>query len=492
MNGLIRFLIAVFLIGTVGLVAEAVKVSAQTAVAPSFSWQSEKNKAGMNEKYRPQFHYTPRVGWVNDPNGCVFYKGEYHLFYQHNPSGLTWDNMHWGHAISRDLVHWLEQPEALAPDSLGDIWSGSAVVDHANTAGFGAGAMVCIYTAAGKQFGQCVASSTNGRNFVKFHNNPVLPQVVAGDRDPKVIWHEPTKQWIMVLYLDKHDFALFGSLDLKRWVELSRFSVPGFNECPDFFPLALDGDRSRTKWIFTSGTGKWWERGSKYVVGEFDGRAFKMETSPLELDRGCLYSTQSFSDIPEEDGRRIWVSWISRENDKQRFPGMPFNGTFCVPRVLTLRTTPEGPRIRQLPVREIESLRGPKHAWKAVPLISGNSFASGIDAGLLDIDAEIDLDTASAIVLQMAGTEIRYDAKQGTLQACGRKAALAAEGRKLKLRIMADRTILEIFSREGDFAMAGYFTPPEKIPQLSIRAEGGSARMESLTVYEMKSIWQRQ
>ena len=223
------------------------------------------------EPLRGQFHFSSRRGWNNDPNGLVFYHGEYHLFYQHNPYGWGWGNMHWGHAVSRDLVHWQELGDALAPDPLGPMFSGSAVVDWQNTSGFGKPgqpAQVLIYTAAGDPTVQCIAFSTDGRNFAKFSGNPVVKQITGGNRDPKVIWHEPTKKWVMTFYVEqngKHTIQFLTSPNLKDWTRMSH--TDGFFECPDFFELPVDGDAANRKWVLTAAS-------SEYMVGTFDGTTF--------------------------------------------------------------------------------------------------------------------------------------------------------------------------------------------------------------------------
>jgi fructan beta-fructosidase len=234
------------------------------------------------EPYRPQFHFSSRRGWNNDPNGLMYYRGEYHLFYQHNPYGWKWGNMHWGHAISRDLVHWQELGDALYPDALGTMFSGSGVVDWGNTAGLQTGeekTLVCIYTAAGdtsalskgQPFTQCIAASNDrGRSWRKYEGDPVLGHIVAHNRDPKVIWHAPTGRWIMALYLDKNDYALFASPDLKGWTRICDVALPGCSECPDLFELPVDGEAANTRWVF-------WGANGTYRLGAFDGRGFVPE-----------------------------------------------------------------------------------------------------------------------------------------------------------------------------------------------------------------------
>ena len=202
-----------------------------------------------SEKFRPQFHFTPAQGWTNDPNGLILYKGEYHLFFQHNPFGTEWGNMTWGHAISRDLVHWKQLPNALEPDPRGTIFSGSGVVDENNTAGLEAGeekTLIVFYTAAGgtspeskgQPFTQSMAySSDRGRHWTKFAGNPVVPHMAGENRDPKVVWHAPSQQWIMVLYLEGATFRFLASPNSKSWTVLHDITVPGCEECPDFFEM---------------------------------------------------------------------------------------------------------------------------------------------------------------------------------------------------------------------------------------------------------------
>jgi fructan beta-fructosidase len=272
--------------------------------------QSDEIKGAENlyrEKLRPQFHFSPRRGWNNDPNGLVFYKGEYHLFFQHNPYGWNWGNMHWGHAVSPDLVHWKELSVALYPDEHGTMFSGSAVVDWNNTAGFQTGeekVLVCIFTAAGNPFTQGLAySNDRGRTWTKYAGNPVLPHIIGSNRDPKVIWYAPDKKWIMALYLDQSDYGLFSSPDLKKWERMGDVTIPGTSECPEFFEIAVDGNKRNTRWVFYGGNGR-------YLVGRFDGKTFTQESGPHPIQAGnCFYASQTYTDVPPADGRRILIPW---------------------------------------------------------------------------------------------------------------------------------------------------------------------------------------
>jgi fructan beta-fructosidase len=442
------------------------------------------------EKLRPQFHFSSRRGWNNDPNGLVFYKGEYHLFYQHNPYGWSWGNMHWGHAVSSDLLHWQELGDALYPDELGTMFSGSAVVDAANTAGFAQGdekALVCVYTAAGgtspgsqgRRFSQCVAYSTDkGRTWTKYEKNPVLPHVMAENRDPKVIWYEPQQKWIMALYLDKNDYALFSSPDLKQWEKLCVVSLPGTNECPEFFEIAVDGDRSKTRWVFYGGNGR-------YLVGRFDGKAFNSEAGPQPLNFGnCFYASQTFNGIPSEDGRRILIAW-----GQVNLPAMPFNQMMNFPVELTLRTTEEGLRLFAYPVKEIEKMHGQKHGFKAQPLNPGDNPLAGLKGALFDIAADLVIGDAQELGFVVRGVPIIYDAKRQELQCLGKTAALRSLQGKIQLRLVVDRASVEIFGDNGRLYMPMGVIPDESDQSLAVFARGGAAGISSLSVHTMNSIW---
>jgi sucrose-6-phosphate hydrolase SacC (GH32 family) len=412
------------------------------------------------ERLRPQFHFTAAKNWINDPNGLVFYAGEYHLFFQHNPSGIKWGNMTWGHAVSPDLVHWTQLPNALTPDDLGTMYSGSAVVDWKNTSGFGTNGqppLVAMYTAAGgetpgskgKPFTQCIAYSTDkGRTWTKYDHNPVIGQIGKGARDPKVIWHEPTGRWVMVLY--KSDgtstFSLYNSPDLKTWTHLHDLDIKGSTECPDLFPLPLDGDANRPKWVLTAANGR-------YLVGAFDGKTFTPEQGPQKVDFGHnYYPVQTSSDTP--DGRRFQIAWMNNG----RWPRMPFNGQMSFPTELTLRTTPDGPRLFRYPIREIETLHAKEHRLTDVALTPDKPLPLPTASDLLDIETEIELGTATEITLTIRGQRLTYSTKDQTLEALG-KAPLKLPNNRLHLRILLDRTSIETFADHGRVSLTSCYLP---------------------------------
>ena len=434
------------------------------------------------EKLRPQFHFSARRGWNNDPNGLVFYQGEYHLFFQHNPYGWSWGNMHWGHAVSPDLVHWQELPVALYPDEHGTMFSGSAVVDWDNTASFQTGAekaLVCIFTAAGKPFTQGLAfSNDRGRTWTKYERNPVLPHVVAEDRDPKVIWYAPERKWVMALYLEQSDYALFSSKDLKHWERMSGVTIPGTSECPEFFELALDGNPRNTRWVFYGGNGR-------YLVGRFDGRNFTAESGPHALQQGnCWYASQTYNDIPARDGRRILIPWGT-----MAMPGMPFNQMMGLPVELTLRTTEDGPRLLAWPVRELASLRTKSHTLPPQPLNPGENPLAALKAELLDLTADLAPGDAAQLGFILRGVTVSYDARKREISCRDRRATLKPVDGRLRLRLLVDRTSLDIFGNDGLLYMPlGVIVPPDNL-SLAIYAQGGRATIRSLEISELKSAW---
>lgn len=435
------------------------------------------------EPLRGQFHFSSRRGWLNDPNGLCFFNGEYHLFYQHNPYGWSWGNMHWGHAVSRDLVHWQELGDKLLPDNMGPMFSGSAVVDWKNTSGLGfpgKPALILAYTAAGDPTVQAIASSTDGRTFTKFSGNPVLKQITPGNRDPKIIWHEPTKQWVMTLYVEVekvHTIQFFGSPDLKSWTYLSR--TDGFFECPDFFELPVDGDAAKAKWVLTGAS-------SEYMLGSFDGKTFTPESPKLPGHRGKgFYAAQTFSDIPAQDGRRIQIGWFQTPT-----PGMPFNQSMSLPLELKLTATPEGTRLSMNPVKELATLRSRTHRFGPMTLRgeSENPLAD-VKAELLELNAEFDPGDARQLVITIRGATVAFDFAKQELSVNGHRAPAPLRNGKQRLVVFCDRNGLEIFASEGLTYVPMPFLPKAENLELGVRAEGGAAKLTALQVHELRSAW---
>jgi fructan beta-fructosidase len=448
--------------------------------------------AGLyHETWRPQFHFTPRENWTNDPNGLVYYKGEYHLFFQHNPKGREWGNMTWGQAVSPDLLHWKQLPNAIEPDALGTIFSGSAVVDWNDTAGFQTGdekTLSAIYTAAGgtspeskgQPFTQCLAySNDRGRTWTKYARNPVLGHIIKENRDPKVVWHAPTRKWIMGLFKDGNTYALFSSPNLKDWRHLQDITVPNCGECPDFFEMPIDGDKGKAKWVFTAANGH-------YLVGSFDGRKFTAETGPHQVDYGKnFYAVQTYSDIPRSDDRRIQIAWMNGG----KYPDMPFNQQMSFPCELRLHTFPEGQRLTRLPVKEIERLRGRKHAWTNEPLAPGRNLLKGINGDLFEIRAEIEPRDAESVGFKIRGEPVTWSAKNKKLSCLGAEAPLEPLDGRIRLHILVDRTSIEVFGNDGRVSLTSCFLPAPDNRSLETTAAGPAAQVISLEVYELRSAW---
>jgi len=440
-----------------------------------------------SEKLRPQFHFSAKAGWINDPNGLVFYKGVWHMFFQYNP--FTPPAPFWGHAISKDLVHWKQIEHAILPDAMGTIFSGSAVVDWKNTSGFKKGddaPLVAFYTAAGgtsdeskgAPFTQCSAYSTDaGMTWTKYEKNPVIPHIKGANRDPKAVWHEPGQKWVLILYIDEDWFALFESKDTKIWTKLQDFQFPGHTECPDFFPMKVEGEPGVTKWVLTTAIGD-------AHIGSFDGKRFVSEAGPLTGDFGAnYYAVQTFSDAP--GGRRIQVAWMRGAE----YPDMPFTQQMNFPTEMTLRRFPEGLRICRQPVREIEKLHDKEHSFKNKAINPGENLLAGISGGLLHIQAEIEPGKASAFGFRALGEEVRWSADGNTLSCLGKTAIAAPENGRIRLEILVDRTSIEVFANGGRAVMSSCFVPKTDSSQLECFAEGGAAKAVSLKVHTLKSAW---
>ncbi len=418
------------------------------SIAQSNEYPAE---ALYEETLRPQFHFSAKRGWLNDPNGLAFANGEYHLFFQHNPYGWGWGNMHWGHATSTDLVHWKEHGEALYPDELGPMFSGSAVVDEKNTSGFGRDGkapIVLIYTAAGNPSVQCIAHSVDGRTFTKFSGNPVLKQITPGNRDPKVFWHEPTQKWVMALYVgvgkkgekNEHTIQFFTSPNLKEWTHAS--TIDGFFECPDIFELPLDGDAAKKKWVLTAAS-------SDYMIGAFDGQKFTPETGKLKGNFGRgFYAAQTFDHEPK--GRRIQIGWLQAPS-----PGMPFNQCMSLPMELTLRTTAEGPRLARAPVEELKQLRGKKEGFELKVETEGeiekflNEGMLLQRAELMEANVEVAIAGGKEVRLELRGVPISYDMAKQELEVDKQRAHVPLRDNKLHFSFFLDRTTFELFANEG-------------------------------------------
>ena len=478
--------------------------------------QSDRFDFNFYEPYRPIFHYSPEHGWMNDPNGMVYLDGEYHIFYQYNPYGSMWGNIHWGHAVSTDLVSWTYLQTAIAPDSLGAIFSGSIVIDTKNTAGFGKNAMVAIYTSAGKTQSQSLAYSTDkGRTFTKYGHNPVLPnQGVPDFRDPKVSWNEISKQWIMAL-ATKQTVTFYGSSNLKEWKRLSEFgqrlgSHAGVWECPDLFPLTYQG---KTKWVLLVSMNPGAPNGgsaTQYFIGNFDGKTFKADPLPYPLwfDYGRdNYAGVTFANIPPKDGRRIFMGWMSNWDYAEQAPTLNFRSANTTPRELTLSSNGKHLILKGFPVQEVNSLRG---ADKTIPdqLIAKEFSVTELlpeNKGAYEIKMTLKPQKIKNFGFELKNSKkenlkFTFDLKDGKLTINREKSGKIDFNAKFKsgsiaplvvkdvyrIRLLVDKSSAEIFINEGEVAMTTLFFPTETMNTLHFFSTDGNLKVENIKIHNIK------
>lgn len=447
------------------------------------------------ERLRPAFHFTSRRGWNNDPNGLMYYAGKYHMFFQHNPYGVRWGNMHWGHAVSTDLVQWKELPIALYPRGDDDFpFSGSGVVDHKNTSGWGKNGrppMVIAFTSTER--GECIAySQDDGETWKEFEGNPVVRHK---GRDPKVIWYPKTNQWVMAVYSERsgadaaaplrQGIAFYTSADLKSWKESSW--IEGYYECPDLFALPVDGDASQTKWVLSGAAGN-------YCIGDFDGSRFVPESSRLPAPTGgssnapgwlaavpLLYAAQTFDSHP--DDHRVQIVWGRVDTT-----GEPFTQLMSFPARLSLRTTSEGVRLCREPIDAIRSLRTHSYDLPAGLLTTSPQLAD-LKGGAWDIEAVINFVAVYPVVMKIGGDEYLYQPASQMLSGPKGAIPIPLTNGSLQLRVLVDRTTVEIFGDRGQaYGMFIRSNPGDSAP-LELRTIWGEVQVEKLSAHALRSAW---
>jgi fructan beta-fructosidase len=469
------------------------------------------------EEHRLQFHFSPEANWMNDPNGMVYYDGEYHLFYQYYPDSTVWGPMHWGHAISTDLVHWEHMPIALYPDSAGYIFSGSAVVDHHNTAGFQTGeekTLVAIYTydKQGYETQAIAYSNDRGRSWTKYEGNPVLGNPGEQDyRDPKVFWHDATESWIMSLAVSKR-IEFYRSKDLKQWEKSGEFgnagSLIGVWECPDLFPLNVEGT-DETKWILLVSVNEGSPHGgsgTQYFIGDFNGETFVSENdaeSELWIDYGRdNYAGVTWSNSP--DDRTLFLGWMSNWRYAQIVPTEKWRSAMTLPRELRLRNTNGNIHLVSMPVEELQVLR--KNENQLAP---GKPFP--IRTGLVELQLEVDLNNSDA---HDFGVEFINANEERLLVGYNRttqqfyidryfagKSAFSADfpgkhfahrlsnDNMITLHIFLDHASVEVFADEGSVVLTDTFFPNEIMRNVGVFELGGKVALTKSQIFELKRIW---
>ena len=478
--------------------------------------QSSKYSFEYNEKYRLLYHFTPQYGWMNDPNGMVYADGTYHLFYQYNPYGARWGNMHWGHAISKDLVNWEYQPTAIAPDKLGAIFSGSAVIDHDNTAGFGKGAMIAIFTSAGDRQTQSIAYSLDGgKTFTKYEGNPVLTDANIIDfRDPKVFWHAPSKQWVMSLATTQ-TITFYGSKNLKEWTCLSEFGEGlgghgGVWECPDLFPLTYEG---KTKWVLFVSINPGGTNGgsaTQYFIGNFDGKTFTPDAMnyPLWLDYGRdNYAGVTWSNVPTADGRRLFIGWMSNWDYANETPTENFRSAMTIARALRLAHNGEHLVVASEPVKELESLRRETLSLADKTTSDTVTFENLLpnNQGAYELTFTVtpnDTDSFSFSIENTKGEVLTYlfDIANKTLSVDRSKSSVSSNAnfaetlikapltakKSYTVRLLVDKASTELFVNNGEVVQTNTIFPSEMYNTLRFKTEKGTLNLNDITVYKLK------
>ena len=493
--------------------------------------------------YRPEYHHTPLYGWMNDANGLVYKDGEYHLYFQYNPYGSKWGNMHWGHSVSKDLVHWQHLDPAIARDTLGHIFSGSTVIDKNNSAGYGKDAMIAFYTSASDEHGQiqCMAySNDNGRTYTKYENNPILTPFdgLKDFRDPKVFWYEPAQKWYMIVSADKN-MRFYSSTDLKQWEYLSQFGEgygvqPNQFECPDFIQLPVDGNKDNMKWVMIVNINPGCSFGgsaTEYFIGDFDGKEFKCDTDKSVtkwLDFGKdHYATVCFSNTGD---RIIAVPWMSNWQYANVTPIRQYRGANALPRELSLYTKNGEIYMAANVVKETEALRKSTRNIESLS-VEGETVIDSITDGLNSgVELEMDIvpgkaQTVGFDIMNAKGekTKIYLDLKSGRavmdrtesgLIAFGEKAephfkenhdrrktesinyindfALGTwaplslcEGKSYHLNVFVDKCSVELFVDGGRIAMTNLVFPTEVYNSLRFYTEGGKAEVKNLSIHKL-------
>ena len=464
--------------GVLGDAWEKVKISS--------SYPGE--EATYQEALRPQYHFTSRRGWLNDPNGLVWKDGSWHLFYQHNPYNHNWDNMTWGHAVSSDLFHWKEMQPGLQPDAEGYMFSGSGFVVPKSKTKLpieGSEAIVLAYTAEGTlsynpglKAEQAIAfSNDGGKTFKKFSGNPVLKHQVGGNRDPKVFWHEPSKNWVMPLYHDGDEYGIYTSPDLVEWQRGSTYRIPTDGECPDMFELPVDGDAKNTRWVV-------WGAQGKYMIGSFDGKVFKSESGPHQHYFGAAYAGQSYDNAPEK--RRVHIGWM--RDGGAGLQGMPFNLQMTLPMDFTLRRQGEEIRVWAEPSKEVAGLRAGTKEWKDFTYEAGQvDPLSDFQGGQFEVEAVIDTKTTASEAGFRIFDEHAAIWKRGDQRFSGAEGKQSPVDGKMNVRIFVDTVSMEVFVN-GTY-VSKYLRQTPGTKPLRLVANGGPVKFDSLKVHTLKSVW---
>lgn len=472
------------------------------------------------ESFRPVYHHTPAYGWMNDPNGMFYKDGVYHLYFQYNPYGSVWGNMHWGHSTSTDLMHWKFEGCAIVPDAWGAIFSGSCVVDHENTAGFGKEAVVAFYTSAKStpwgdiQMQSMAYSLDNGKTFTKYEGNPILTSSEKDFRDPKVFWYAPGKHWVMILAVGQH-MEIYSSVNLKEWKKESEFGAMqgahgGVWECPDLVEIPVEGTREK-KWVLICNLnpgGPFGGSAAQYFVGSFDGKKFVNE-SPTQtkwMDWGKdNYATVTWNNAP--DGRCIALGWMSNWQYANNVPTRQYRSANTLARDLTLYREGQELYLKSTPSSEVKKARGKKVSIPSFKVSEKHEIVNLFEDNQGAYEVEILIQNAGAskiafCLLNDKGEKVSmyYDlnrkqfvmdrSESGTVDFSKDFPAVtvapANVDKELTLRLFVDRSSIEAFGEDGKFVMTNLVFPSQPYVKMCFEADKNGYAVKSLNVYKLQ------
>lgn len=501
-----------------------ISIDIQGVPANALCWKELKMSDSFDmtnkEMFRPVYHHTPVYGWMNDPNGMFYKDGVYHLYFQYNPYGSVWGNMHWGHSTSTDLMHWKFEGCAIVPDAWGAIFSGSCVVDHNNTAGFGKGAVVAFYTSAkatpwGDVQSQSMAYSLdNGKTFTKYEGNPILTSSEKDFRDPKVFWYAPGKHWVMMLAVGQH-MEIYSSVNLKEWKKESEFGAMqgahgGVWECPDLVEIPVEGTREK-KWVLICNLnpgGPFGGSAAQYFVGSFDGKKFVNE-SPTQtkwMDWGKdNYATVTWNNAP--DGRCIALGWMSNWQYANNVPTRQYRSANTLARDLTLYREGQELYLKSTPSVEVKKARGKKVSIPSFKVSEKHEMVNLFEEKQGAYEVEIVIQNAGAskiafCLLNDKGEKVSmyYDlnrkqfvmdrSESGTVDFSKDFPAVtvapANVDKELTLRLFVDRSSIEAFGEDGKFVMTNLVFPSQPYVKMCFEADKNGYAVKSLNVYKLQ------
>ena len=504
--------------------SEPVKMFVNGVPSSSVCWKeislSDTFDKENTEKFRPAYHHTPAYGWMNDPNGMFYKDGVYHLYFQYNPYGSMWGNMHWGHSTSTDLINWKNEGVAIAPDAIGTIFSGSCVVDHNNTSGFGKGAVVAFYTSAKQTpWGDCQTQSMaysldNGKTFIKYENNPILTSSEKDFRDPKVFWYAPKEHWVMMLAVGQH-MEIYSSKNLKDWKKESNFGEGqgchgGVWECPDLIELPIEGTKDK-KWVLICNInpgGPFGGSATQYFVGDFDGTTFTNnypeETKWMDYGKDH-YATVTWNNAP--DGRCIAIGWMSNWQYANNVPTKQYRSANTIARDLILFKENGNIFLKSEPCKEMIAARKGGRLVKSINVAKTEtiSLSPQSDNGAYEMELSINPGKSKKVsfaLLNGCGDKVQmiYDVVKNTFAMDRNNSGEiyfskdfpavtempVGKSKELKLRLFVDKSSIEAFVDNGKFVMTNCVFPSEPYNMIVFENDGNRYKINNMNIYKIK------